>query len=106
MQSLTFATGSDRYLRTNSGLTLRPIGCTENPIIAVLPVVSPLQAIVPTLRPRKPPPQLNGRSKQKQVVAIWWRMEMLQECHRNEQYGCVLCTFERVHDVLREPLLN
>jgi hypothetical protein len=31
------ATGSERYLRTNSGLTLRSIGCTENPIIAASP---------------------------------------------------------------------
>jgi hypothetical protein len=37
MQSLTLATGSDRNLRTNSGLTRRSIARTENPIIAASP---------------------------------------------------------------------
>jgi hypothetical protein len=55
MQSLTLATGSDRYLRTNSGLTLRLIRCTENPIIAASPFCFAFSTIVPEQRAQNAP---------------------------------------------------
>jgi hypothetical protein len=89
MQSLTLATGSDRYFRTNSGLTRRAIGCTENPIIDISPSLSRCSAFRLTVEA--------NRSKGRGIPLP---TKMLQECHTHEQYGFVLYTFERVDDGL------